>query len=454
MTTESRARRPTYVLPDPGGEYSLALMDRLFVQHGLRPLCVYADAHRRAQAERTNPVLRGHLVEAAFVGQEPAALADALRARYDVRGVIPHQEEHVTFAGALCDALGVPWNSAATLAPFRDKALLKTVLAASDVRVPAHRMLDASTDLDDPTLPGRFVIKPNDGVGNRAVGVFTRGDIDGVRRHLASHPTERWILEEHIDGPEFSVNGQVRSDGTVVVYGLMEYERTVVGDCPTVYSSEWVCDGSHPQREAITSYADAVLRASGLRRSPFHLEVKVDERGPCVIDLAARFGGAGLVPVIARSSPGAIDPFTLAAHDYVGSTALDGTPVEWRVHDDSCAMFVYGLVHEPCTVHHLSGCEEIEAHPAFVRWVAKPYLGQRLERTQALYSTPYIVDLRAPQTAAERRELVAHVQGTIRWNLEPARGRQVALAARHRARLARDQLLGAAAAVRHRIGAR
>ena len=410
------ARRRTFLVQNPGSDRSIKMISRIFTLYGLRPVCLYSSAGRRSAMERRHELLRPEMVEDRLVGTDLAAVATTLQERFEIVCVIPHLEELVVPAGELCELLGIDWNSREVLAPFRDKHALKVVLERAGVRVPVYRWFTADDALDPSTTPERFVVKPNDGAGNRGVRIFARGDAAAVRRHLATHQESSWLLEEFIDGPEYSVNGQVRTDGEVVVYGIMQYRRCRVGEVDTVYHSEFQCPSTHPHFATLVQYATDVIDATGLRRSPFHLEIKIDDRGPCVIDLAARFGGGGLMYGISRSHRTSADLFTIAAHDYVGPNDIPVGPIDWAWHDANRVMYVFGISHESCTIHHLIGRDTIEARPEFVRWVLTPSIGMRLQPTETLFSAPYIAELRVPPTEAEREALVRFVHDTVRWN--------------------------------------
>lgn len=445
------ARRRTFIVQNPGSDRSIKMISRIFTLYGLRPICLYSSAGRRSAMERRHDLLRPEMVEDRLVGTDLAAVAATVRERFDVVCVIPHLEELVVAAGELCELLGIDWNSPEVLAPFRDKHALKVVLEAAGVRVPAYRAFAPDDALDPATTPTRFVLKPNDGSGNRGVRVFRHDEVAAARAHLRTHREPNWLLEEFIDGPEYSVNGQVRTDGEVVVYGIMQYRRCRVGTCDTVYHSEFQCPSTHPHFATLVQYATEVIAATGLRRSPFHLEIKIDERGPCVIDLAARFGGGGLMYGISRSHRTAADLFTIAAHDYVGPNDIPVGPIDWAWHDANRVMYVFGISHTSCTIHQLTGHEAIEARPEFVRWVLTPSVGMRLEPTETLFSAPYIAELRVPPTETERDALIDLVHQTVRWNTTRSLVQQARVRARRAAWTTRASVRAAVIDGRRRV---
>ena len=265
------------------------------------------------------------------------------------------------------------------------------------------------------------MIKPNDGFGNRAIGIFTPNDHAAIAAHLASWPGTTWVLEEYIAGTEYHINGQVRADGEVTLLGLLQYERAEANGYSTVYLAERQCRTSHPEFARICDYARRLMRATGLRRSPFHMEVKVDERGPCVIDLGARFPSESGGHMLSRFHPGRPDVYAVAAHDYLGAIDFARDPIDWSHYDREVTVLVYGVSDNAGIVQDVSGLGRVEGLREFVNWVVKPRIGDPLHATTDLRGAPYIVELRHRGSDADSDALIARVRSAIRWNRSPGR---------------------------------
>jgi hypothetical protein len=146
---------------------------------------------------------------------------------------------------------------------------------------------------------------------------------------------------------------------------------------------------SDPAFAAVEAYARDVVRASGLKRSPFHLEVKVDERGPCLIEAGARLAGNDNAWVCNRLHGDALDLFDVAAHYYVRSTDYGPMKTDWARYDASAAVYVHGVASRRGRLHSVDGVREVEALPTFARWVKEPRVGDRLERTVSSLTAPW-----------------------------------------------------------------
>jgi hypothetical protein len=412
-------KRRAYLIQDPYDLDALAFIDTIYRYFGLRPVCFYTNVKGRFYGEQQFPQLRTDIVEASYdvdLADLPRFAAEVTQ-RYDIVAIVPYREDTVEVAAELLALLDLDWNDADTLARFRDKHALKTyVHERSGIRVPVCRRVNSVDDVWSDPPPAKFVLKPNSGFGNRDVGVFTSLDRDGVAAHVTPHPDVTWILEEFIEGREFAINGMVRGEGDVVILGIYESIRKPANGHASVYHLDRALASTDPEFAELCDYARDLLVATGLRRCPFHLEVRYDGQGPCVIDLGARFpseGGATYLTMLHPSRPAAID---VAAHDYFGPNDFATQPIDWAEHDRNLVMYSYGVTSDDTVVHSLHGIEEIAAMPEFVRWTFTPRIGDRIVPTRELRDAPYIGEFRQPSTHEGIEALDAKVRRTVQWN--------------------------------------
>lgn len=437
-------KRRTYLIQDPYDDDAVRFIGTIFAYFGLRPVCFYTDEKQRFYRERDYPILGSRQIEASYDVplDELEEFSRMVRERYEVLGVIPYREDTVEAAAELCERLDLDWNPAETLRRFRDKYALKTHVHAQDqsVRVPGCRLIEHADDLWRGPLPERLVLKPNDGFGNQHVGIFEAGEREAMLGHVNAHPETTWILEEYIPGTEFHVDGQIRSGGEVEILGVFQYLRGKINGYPTVYLGEIQCRSDHPLFGSISDYARRLMTASGLERCPFHMEVKVDEHGPCVIDLGARLPSDGSGCTLSRVHPERPDVYAVAAHDYLGSNTFARGPVDYTFYDSELAVVAYGVSTRDEIIHTLSGIETVEAMPGFVSWVVKPQIGDRVPVTTDLRTAPYIVELRQRGDDGDPERLIEQVQRTVRWNEQSDTGAWLRARAEHVVRRAGPKL--------------
>ena len=132
---------------------------------------------------------------------------------------------------------------------------------------------------------GRFV-PPNDGSGNVNVAILdadvSDAEVAGLLESASGGGAGRGVT----DGDEHWVDGQIDAAGKVAVTGIGRYQRGLANGRTNL---EFAPPPSPPRKRnfaALRDYATAVMSASGLRRSPFHLEAIVDDSGPCLVEVS------------------------------------------------------------------------------------------------------------------------------------------------------------------------
>ncbi len=257
---------------------------------------------------------------------------DALRlTSLDVRAIPAYKELLVEYAAALLEALGIPWNPPEVVGRFRDKFALKEYIRTVDpsVRMNASRMV---TDADQVMAAAvseefsRFVLKPVGGLGNKDVLLCPDGaDESTIADYFrdAVGPGGSCVMEEFLTGEEYYVDGQVDDARQVTPVAIQKYLRGTVGDRTNIALEHETIRPDDPVFDAIFTYAREVIAATGLRRSPFHMEIMVDDRGPCMVECGARLvGWSAAVEDSADHGP-QLDVVQVAGHYWLSPQHLD-----------------------------------------------------------------------------------------------------------------------------------
>lgn len=397
-----------YIIENPFHEYAVEFMKRIRDRFGYTPICLFTDARRRHYHERRFPIL-AELAPATRFDAAPEdlpALAAALRARYGrIVGLVPFREESLDRAPRLLELFGIDWNAPEVIGRFRDKHALKAHLALRrpGLRLNRHLLVRSLSDLDA-ELPARFVLKPNAGAGSAGVGVFRRDTPKAeLARFLSAHRGGDLVLEEFVSGDLYAVDGLVDERGAVHVAGVFASGRTSANGSDVVYGDGWLVHRNTPLFPELAAYAGEVMAASELRRCPFHMEVMVDERGPCLIEVGARLVGSGVAFDYAHAHGGGFDFFDAAAHGYLSPEPYGDLGFDWDRYDSIQLMDVNGISKKSGLVVRARGVEEVERLPEFHRWCVKPAVGRLLAPTTDLHSIPYSVMLSGRGTLEELR---------------------------------------------------
>ena len=382
------SRESVVVMADPWHPYAVELARRFFDEHGLRTVFFYEDAKEAFYAGGLAAHTQAWVAATRVVKvHEFPEFARALRSDFVVAAVVPPSEASLSRVTALMRHLNAGWCAPHTLERFRDKQALKSFLEerAPHLRLGAGFRINSSADLVAlrAQLPSRFVLKPNDGFGNREVGFFNAASFDEAVKFVSGGAVSAWVLEPFIDGEEFAVNGQVDAQGAVHVFTVSRYERVAGNGRPNLYFREWSLTPSDPLFLKFAGYARAVLAHTDLRGSPFHLELKCDEEGPCLIEVGARLVGHAGAHVVNDVCSG-LDAFSIAARGYLG-LPLEVPPIV----DGPGFMVADGITTSEGFVSNLFGLDLVEQHPAFRRWVIKPRIGMKVRPTLSLFDIPW-----------------------------------------------------------------
>jgi biotin carboxylase len=226
-----------------------------------------------------------------------------------------------------------------------------------------------------------IVVKPTGGAGSEHV-FFARGEEDLLRRcqQVLESGAGRVLLEVFVGGAEYCVNGQVDQRGDLLATDVWVYDRRPSHGIDNLYFETTSVPSRDPVFGALAQYAAAVVEELGLRRAPIHLEAKVDGRGPCLIEIAARLAGGNL-PLLASRLYGR-SLLELAACHYVAELPVSRTDVDYRRWDRAQAKVVLGVQSRPvprlAAVH---GLEDVRRLPSFLEVGMVRPVGTRVPKT-------------------------------------------------------------------------
>jgi hypothetical protein len=426
-----------FLIQDPYHEYAGRLIERIHGRFGLRAICFYTSRRERLRRARLFPLLDSALVAASYevARSDLVRFAAHLRERYDIAAVVPANEPAVLPAAELGELLGVSWAQPEEMRRVCDKLAFKRYLREQHphIRINASRSVQSLRDVRlvrGEAAYRRFVIKPNSGFGNRAVGLFDESTAEEViRDFLYGMRGAPLVMEEYIEGDEYFVNGQVDAQGRVLSLAVFRYLRQPANGRHNLDFETLLVPHRDPRFAELTRYAENVLQASGLRRTPFHLELKLDARGPCLIELGARLAGHWNALLCGELHGARLDLIDLAAHYYVSAEDYGPVPLDWDAYDRAAVRYVHGVASRRERIYDLAGLDDVEALTTFYRWVKRPAVGEMLERTADSLTMPYSLLLRGPDQAILAGDAI-RARELVRWNSAATSLRQALVEAR------------------------
>jgi biotin carboxylase len=243
-----------------------------------------------------------HLLTIDFADPDAAAARVAeLAARRPLNAVVGVDDLTSVAAAAIAERLGLRSNALAAVAAARDKYQMRQCLAASGVPIPRFRRIALK---DDPFLAARgvafpCVLKPLALSASR--GVIRANNVDqfiaAVRRigallqradvEVGGDAAQFILAEEYIPGVEVALEGLLMG-GTLHTLALFDKPDPLEG--PFFEETLYVTPSRLPAtvQRAIEQVTASACAALGLAEGPVHAELRVNDGGPWVLEVAAR----------------------------------------------------------------------------------------------------------------------------------------------------------------------
>lgn len=271
----------------------------------------FVEAARRIGAELTVASERRSTLEAANPSglltldfQDPARAADVARefsAKHPIQAAIGVDDDTAILAATIAERLELRGNPVHAAEAARDKYAQRRRLADAGVPIPKFALYNVS---DDPLQVAKSVsypcvLKPLRLSASR--GVIRADGPDGfVKAHArlaailaapeaaaCGEPARHYLVEEFIPGYEVALEGLLVNRRLHV---LALFDKPDPLDGPFFEETIYVTPSQVPAglQAAIAQCAERAAKALGLTQGPVHAELRYNERGPWLIELAAR----------------------------------------------------------------------------------------------------------------------------------------------------------------------
>ncbi len=244
------------------------------------------------------------------------AQIEAYARDYPLAAIVGVDDVTAVLAATAAAALGLPHNPPDAVATTTNKYRLRTALANSGLAAPSFRLLSLDDDAARAATEAPYpcVLKPLSLAASRGV---IRADnpaefvaaAERIARILEAPDvaplgeTARQILiESYIPGVEVALEGLL-VDGELNVLALFDKPDPLEGPFfeETIYTTPSRL--AEADQRAIVEATRRAVAAVGLRDGPIHAELRVNARGPWVIEVAARSIG-GLCARVLRFGAG------------------------------------------------------------------------------------------------------------------------------------------------------
>jgi biotin carboxylase len=256
-------------------------------------------------AERPNTLaaaLPDHLLTLPFA--DPAAAAalmrDYARTR-PVAAVVPVDDATTVVGAAIGRALGLRANAMAAVSATRDKQVMREALARGGVRQPGFEVFSITADPEGVAARARYpcVLKPLVLSASRGViradtpaqfvaawsrigAILAEPEVRALGAGASSI-----LVEDFVPGVEVSLEGML-TEGDLATLAIFDKPDPLDG--PFFEETIYVTPSRLPEsaQKAVAECAGRAARALGLSDGPIHAELRINDGGPWLIELAAR----------------------------------------------------------------------------------------------------------------------------------------------------------------------
>ena len=222
-----------------------------------------------------------------------------LNAQNSFDGVMTFLEFYVPLAARIAKELGLPGISLENAYCARNKFLMREKLKEAGVPIPLYKAVKSIAEAKEFAESIKYpnIIKPVNLAGSRSV-IRNDNELEleenfniakGELPPFGINKEDILLLEEYMDGPEFSVES-VSFNGNVsfmsITKKLVQGKNTFVEIghvVPAILDKE--------TEEQIYNIAKKAILALGIFNGTSHTEVKLTKNGPQIVEIAARLGG-------------------------------------------------------------------------------------------------------------------------------------------------------------------
>lgn len=306
-----------------------------------------------------------------FASLESATSAIVEYAReHPLDAIVAVDDSATLLAASAAAALGLPHNPQEAAEAARDKGIMRTLMSAGGAPCPVFRRFHLTDDTRQIARKVTFpcVVKPLRLSGSRGViRANSPEDLEAAfartKRLLLSegyHEEQTDILvEDFIPGVEVALEGLLE-DGALRTLALFDKPDPLDG--PFFEETIYVTPSRLPveTQEAVSSAVAVAAESIGLRDGPVHAELRVNEHGPWMLEIAGRsigglcstvleFGaGMRLEEILLRHALG----MEMQALDRTGAAGVMMIPIPR-------AGILHGIegVERACATPHVTGVE-------------------------------------------------------------------------------------------------
>lgn len=223
--------------------------------------------------------------------------------KYPLNTIIGIDDQSAVIAAQIAEALALPHNSVASVSTALNKYLMRENFKKANIRQPRYNLFSVTDDPKaiDKQIGYPCVVKPLTLSASRGViradneyefltalqRVVAILQMPDVTKDFSGASSQQILVEEYIPGEEFALEGLL-SDGNLKVLAIFDKPDPLEGPFfeETIYVTP-----SHLSSSKQLKIVECVQQATnvlGLQNGPIHAELRINERGIWILEIAAR----------------------------------------------------------------------------------------------------------------------------------------------------------------------
>ncbi|MCH7588087.1 MAG: ATP-grasp domain-containing protein [Chloroflexi bacterium] len=218
-----------------------------------------------------------------------------------LQAIIAAEDDGVLLAAMASDALALQHNTLLAVRSARNKYQTRKALAAAGMRTPEFQRFSITDDpgqiADKVSYPS--VVKPLALSASRGVMRVNNVDefvvafrrlvdiLDSINSYAADHDLQQILVESYLPGVEVALEGIIQ-EGELSVLAIFDKPDELEG--PFFEETIYVTPSRLPKemQTEITATTQEAIRALGLTTGPVHVEMRINEEGVWILEVAPR----------------------------------------------------------------------------------------------------------------------------------------------------------------------
>lgn len=223
--------------------------------------------------------------------------------KYEIDAIVTAAtDKPLVMMARIAEKYRFPFFSVDTAKWSTDKFLMKARFELGGIPHARGRLISNPEDADGLVYP--VIVKPRDNSGSRGVKLCRdREELrDSIDEALEYSHWDSVLVEEYIEGPEYSIEG-LHYDGKSEVIQFTE-KKTTEFPYNVELGHKQPAMLTEDQKNAIREIICKIGTALHFENCPSHTELKINDRGICVIETSPRLGGDYITSILVPLSTG------------------------------------------------------------------------------------------------------------------------------------------------------